>query len=269
MNKNEVWEEIKNDKSLIYGKPMLDVFLQLTKTLSAKHFLELNKEQIEKLGIDAIVHVLWQAKDIEKVSEMLGTQGFNKLDSGQINYILKQDSNMDAINDIEFSDIPSEKKKEFTRTDAVLKYRTLNDTDVSSLLFSVNNKNHLEKILSVIGKDKLKMFGPLQAYYLINYYLNKQDGFELFKIFIQALGDHINILRPKDVWKFVNYEITKHENIEEMLDLIGNENLKKITNDELNDLQQQAWNYERESDYLKFKKHFEKLVASIKKRRNL
>jgi hypothetical protein len=52
MNKNEIWEEIKQDKSIIYGQSMLEVFLQTTEDLKIDHYLELNDKQ-KKLINDA------------------------------------------------------------------------------------------------------------------------------------------------------------------------------------------------------------------------
>jgi hypothetical protein len=45
MNKNEIWEEIKNDKTMIYGQSMLNVFLQTTIDLKIDHYLELDNKQ--------------------------------------------------------------------------------------------------------------------------------------------------------------------------------------------------------------------------------
>jgi len=52
MNKNEIWEQIKNDKTTIYGQSMLDIFLQTTNTLELDHYLELDYKQ-KKLINDA------------------------------------------------------------------------------------------------------------------------------------------------------------------------------------------------------------------------
>jgi len=54
MNKNEIWEQIKNDKTMIYGQSMLDVFLQTTEDLKIDHFLELDDKQ-KKLIDNAIL----------------------------------------------------------------------------------------------------------------------------------------------------------------------------------------------------------------------
>ena len=102
---------------------------------------------------------------------MLGPQAFNKLDSGQINYILKVDKDFYSAEDTK-----DKKAQTFTRTDAILKYRDLNSTDVSNLLLSIDNKNGLEKMLDTIGKDKLKTLEAEHVSYLIRYYLNNKFG---------------------------------------------------------------------------------------------
>jgi len=274
MNKDEIWQELKNSESTIYGQPMLDVFLQTTEKLSSRHFLELNKEQIEKLTAKVIAYVLWDAKnseDIEKVANKLGAQGFNKLDSGQINHILKADKDYYSAEDMQ-----DKKTQTFTITDAIFKYRILNEVDISNMLYSIEDSKDLKNTIDKVGKDKLKLLNADKVYYLIRVYLKnkvrtsaKGDAFELFKIFIQALGDHINILRQKDVWDFVNKELpymgAKNISKEDILDLIGNENLNKLTDDNLEDLRQQGWHYRNASDIAQF---YEELVTSIKKRRS-
>ena len=45
MNKDEVWEKIKEDKSKIYNQNVLDVFLQVTDNLRLSHYLELTEKQ--------------------------------------------------------------------------------------------------------------------------------------------------------------------------------------------------------------------------------
>jgi hypothetical protein len=54
MNKNEIFEQIKNDKTMIYGQSMLDVFLQTTEDLKIDHYLELDDKQ-KKLINNAIL----------------------------------------------------------------------------------------------------------------------------------------------------------------------------------------------------------------------
>jgi hypothetical protein len=267
MSRNEVWEQIKNDKNLMYGKPMLDVFLQLTKNLSERHFLELNKEQIEKLSLDAIVDVIWGAKDIEKVAEMLGSQAFNKLDSGQVNYIIRNDDDYHS----------ADETQTFTKTDAILKYRTLNEVDIGNILLFRTDVEDLKKLLNRIEKDKLKLLGADKVAYLLINYLTKfgpfgaDEGFKMFKTFAQALGDHINIFKQSHVWNFLDRELPSvaGENLEEILDLLGNENLKKITDEGIEIFQQQGLRYKQsgQKQDADIGMYFDKLVKSLKKRR--
>jgi ankyrin repeat protein len=41
MNKDEIWERIKDDETEVYGQSMLDMFLKTTKNLEARHYKEL------------------------------------------------------------------------------------------------------------------------------------------------------------------------------------------------------------------------------------
>lgn len=45
MNKDEIWQEIKNDKSLVYNEPIFDVFLQTTEKINLNHYSSLNKDE--------------------------------------------------------------------------------------------------------------------------------------------------------------------------------------------------------------------------------
>jgi ankyrin repeat protein len=55
MNKNEIWEKIKKDKSIIYNQSMLDIFLQTTNTLELDHYLELDDKQKEYIYKNSLV----------------------------------------------------------------------------------------------------------------------------------------------------------------------------------------------------------------------
>ena len=55
MNKNEIWEEIKQDKSIIYNQSMLDIFLQTTNTLELDHYLELDDKQKEYVYKNSLI----------------------------------------------------------------------------------------------------------------------------------------------------------------------------------------------------------------------
>jgi hypothetical protein len=45
MNKDKIWQQIKNDKTIIYNEPILDIFIKLNKELSENHYNELTKDQ--------------------------------------------------------------------------------------------------------------------------------------------------------------------------------------------------------------------------------
>jgi hypothetical protein len=95
MSLERIWQDIKNDKSEIYGASMLDAFLVLTKQLDSKHFDELRPEQKKKIGPDAAIDLLTLAliydptgKAFKRRAEEMGMEVFDKFDSDQIGYIL-------------------------------------------------------------------------------------------------------------------------------------------------------------------------------------
>lgn len=45
MSRDSVWEELMGDKSMVYGEPILDVFLKMTEFLDRKHFDDLTPKQ--------------------------------------------------------------------------------------------------------------------------------------------------------------------------------------------------------------------------------
>jgi hypothetical protein len=191
MNRDQIWQQIKNEKSEIYGHPMIDLFLQLTENLSEKHFLELDEKQREKLNNDVVVDLLYKCKNVEKISELLGKRNFNKLDSNQIKYLLSNWTKRDG-------------KEENPVAKAILKYRDIgNDIDMYNVLSSVKDANDLKNILGVIGEEKLRHLGSLSISNLLTKYLNKfgtfgaDEGFEMFKIFVVSLKENISNLEPK------------------------------------------------------------------------
>jgi hypothetical protein len=59
MNKDQVWEQIKNDKTKIYGESLLDVFLKTTSEIEQKHILEF-PEKIEYLNNECLNNLVWK-----------------------------------------------------------------------------------------------------------------------------------------------------------------------------------------------------------------
>lgn len=53
MTKDEVWEQLKRDKSTVYGRPILDTFLELTQTIERRHLDELSPTKRRSVNPDA------------------------------------------------------------------------------------------------------------------------------------------------------------------------------------------------------------------------
>lgn len=65
MNRDQIWQKIKEDKTQIYGQSILDVFLQTTDHLNIKHYLELTNKQQDFIKSKQMLNNLF----IESVKE--------------------------------------------------------------------------------------------------------------------------------------------------------------------------------------------------------
>lgn len=66
MNRDEIWQQLKDDKTLVYNEPILDVFLKLTKKLSKNHYQELNDNQKKNVDADIRLRFSTNKKEIEE-----------------------------------------------------------------------------------------------------------------------------------------------------------------------------------------------------------
>ena len=81
LNKNEIWQTIKNDKSTVYGEPILDVFLKTTTKLEPHHFKELSQQQKKEISSEIASYVFAKTKDPQEAFSLLGTDNFNKIEN--------------------------------------------------------------------------------------------------------------------------------------------------------------------------------------------
>jgi hypothetical protein len=178
MNKDEVWETIKNDKSTIYGQPIFDVFLQITNFLSEPHFLELNEEQKSKLSGDVLFNLLYYARDIKKIADLI-KNNINKLSENHIYDLLARDDN-----DLKNNELAGLYKKEnYLRQDAILQYKNINGNDFYALLSRCDHINCLAEMIEKIGEEKLNDLEPHSISRLLKkfqYIDNSGDAFEFF-----------------------------------------------------------------------------------------
>jgi hypothetical protein len=163
MNIDEIWQQIKNDKGLIYGQPILDIFLALTKTLDSKHFEELTPQQKQKIGEEAALDVLILSlindnsgeSFKQKVQEM-GKEVINKLSGDKIAYIL--DNMMVYVHDLKIADVLGDNLKKLNYEapsygwqkglrqlflSATNKYNNKNSTKLLEQLFNILQSHQL------------------------------------------------------------------------------------------------------------------------------
>jgi len=94
MNKDKIWENIKNDKTEIYdGHSMLDMFLATTERLELKHFLELSPNDRNKINGNVVYELLIYSKNPIEMAQELGQNNINKLDNYHIYDLLLNSEN--------------------------------------------------------------------------------------------------------------------------------------------------------------------------------
>lgn len=254
MNKDEVWEQIKNDKSEIYGRPMLDVFLQVADQLSEPHFFELNKEQRNKLSGDVIYSLLYYATNIKKIADLIG-QNINKLSEQHVYELLKKDKS--EITNAGYSamqkassrgisyDVGSAASTEFAskylRKDAILEYKnTNNDRDIYALLSihsnNINNMSDLNKIIEKIGEEKLNYLSPISISKLLKDFSHLDRTGDCFEFFANKLGSNIEKIPDDSVVELIptfqggvgNTWTMELNRIEKIMKALGEHNLNKL-----------------------------------------
>lgn len=65
MNRDEIWRQLKDDKTLVYNEPILDVFLRLTRQLKKSHYQELSSNQKKELSAELRLKFASNKKEIE------------------------------------------------------------------------------------------------------------------------------------------------------------------------------------------------------------
>lgn len=234
MDRDKIWQQIKNDDSQLYGQPILDVFLQTTDFLSEPHFLELNKNQIDKLTGDAIYSLFYYASDIKKIADLIG-QNINKISVNHVYTLLEKDENdIKNTNIYNGLDAALEKRKSYQRRDAIFQYKNINnDRDVYSLLsYMPNDLNYLKKTVEKIGEEKLKYLEPHSILRLLKNFLNFDESGDAFAFFANKLGSSIEKIPADKIVELIPAPSAKADEgldrIEKIMKSLGKENLSKL-----------------------------------------
>jgi hypothetical protein len=234
MDRDQVWEKIKNDNSQLYGQPILDVFLQTTDSLSEPHFLELNKNQIDKLTGDTIYSLLYYASDINKIADLIG-HNINKISVNHVYTLLEKDENdIKNINIYNGLDAALEKRKSYQRRDAIFQYKNINnDRDIYSLLSYIPyDLDYLNKTIEKIGEEKLNYLEPHSILRLLKNFLNFDDSGDAFELFANKLGSGIEKIPADKVIELIPAPSTKPDEgtdrLEKVMKSLGKENLSKL-----------------------------------------
>ena len=175
MNIDDIWSEIKNDKTKIYGnQTVFDVFLSTTDDLKPEHFLELSPSDVNKLSGGAVADVLARSKDKTKVAEILGKENINKLSDNDISDIMWRVSPLSgefSPPSDELAKIIIQNKREITSNNiiALMSYcsdkyeiakmiinykKELSDSDIRHLMIF---KDKREELIALVAKNKIKL----------------------------------------------------------------------------------------------------------------
>lgn len=66
MNRDEIWQQLKEDKTLVYNEPIFDVFLKLTKKLHQNHYQELDNNQKKIVNSEIRLDHATNKKEVEE-----------------------------------------------------------------------------------------------------------------------------------------------------------------------------------------------------------
>lgn len=255
MNKDEVWEQIKNDKSDIYGQPLFDVFLQVVDQLSERHFFDLNKDQRNKLTGDTIYSLLYYADDVKKIADLIG-QNINKLSEQHVYELLKKDkteitnAGYSAMQQASSRDVSSARaasvefaSQKYLRKDAILEYKNINnDRDIYALLSihsnHINNVSDLNKIIEKIGEEKLNYLSPISISKLLKDFSHLDKTGDSFEFFTKKLKSNLEKIPDDAVVELIpvfqggaeggdtwTMELNR---IEKIIKALGEHNLNKL-----------------------------------------
>lgn len=234
MNRDEVWKKIKNDNSQLYGQPILDVFLQTTDFLSETHFLELNKNQIDKLTGDTIYSLLYYATDVKKIAHLIG-QNINKISANHVYTLLEKDENeIKNTNIYSGLDAALEKRKSYQRRDAIFQYKNINnDRDIYSLLSYIpNDLDYLNKTIEKIGEEKLKYLESHSILKLLKKFLNFDDSGDTFEFFANKLGPNVEKIPGDKIFELIPPPSNKPDEgldrLEKVIKTITKKSLSKL-----------------------------------------
>jgi hypothetical protein len=271
MDRNEIWDQLKSDKGTVYGQRMLDIFLTLADKLKPEHYQELTPDQKKSISPKIAAHIFQVVKNPEDGFRMLGQENFNKIDVPYFLHDPDQDRAEKSIQIIlkhhkspeEFAFemcLKSKNPEEIIKRFGVEKlyasggdYRSESDRTQSIIIHAFYN-DKLEEIGGFIADkiasmksedvkrfilrafdDKEKSKSPVRQL-VIKY--RKILSSEEIRLLLHSNPDKslfLEILRKQGVENFtpvVVWDLLKgSKDPEEILNLIGEKNLKKLATD--------------------------------------
>jgi hypothetical protein len=186
MTKDEIWNKLKNDKTIIYGEPIFDVFLRTLENIKKAHFFELDKKQLNLLNKGAMVKLVVDATWTHNVDFL--------------NSLLEKNIN------VEFTPI----ELYFVFMDALGKYdartfklllkiidkqiENLRSKDVYLVLTKMLNEDPSLDVVGILGQINLDKLSDIQVIGLV-------EGYEDKKRICEILKNNIKKLKGKELYE--------------------------------------------------------------------
>jgi hypothetical protein len=220
--KNEIFEKIKNDKTIIYGEPIFDVFLKVTSTIAPDDLLSLSSKELDKLSEMAIYRACLMAYTSATSSD-------SKVGIYRYNYFGIYGSNANRFNSND---------KELSK---ILDFLIKNKRELSGelVLYFLGNLINFSNTYNKLGNNINNLSGE-QIVTLIKIFIDEKSQEKLDQLFS---SDLIELLQKKEnfagslmglIPKSIGYPyLEKIENFEKLVDKLGGEEsfIKKFAAD--------------------------------------
>jgi hypothetical protein len=209
--KNEIFEKIKNDKTIIYGEPIFDVFLKVTSTITPDDLLSLSSKELDKLSEMAIYRACLMA--------YTSTSSDSKVGRYRYNYFGIYGSNDNRFNSND---------KELSK---ILNFLIKNKRELSGqlVLYFLGNLLNFSDTYNKLGNNINNLDGE-QIVTLIRIFIDEKSQEKLDQLFS---SDLIELLQKKEnfagslmglIPKSTNYPyLEKIENFDKLVERLGGE----------------------------------------------
>jgi hypothetical protein len=235
MTKNEVFEKIKNDKTIIYGEPIFNVFLKTVNFLETNHLLDLSEKERDLLSPSCIFNLLdfpihydeYSEEDKNKIVDAIGRR---------INF-LSDDLVVRLFYD------PS-------IITGAMKYKNdLNDYVICGMIYNAKDP---EEVAKKIGEKNLNKLSSKSIFLLISsslpqlsHSLHDTENSSYFQKILNAIGNQIYKLDDDSICRIIANSIIRgahykffefKQRLEELRNLFGQKIINSLSSNSIKEI---------------------------------